>query len=128
MASGRRRRKFGYDGWVADFIGLIVLLVVLLWGLHKWNAASKHVFGLPDIPLPGAAKKLPVPMQRWLSGTVLSTSFKKGEPPAPTPSPSVPAASPSPVASPVPEEYVASLRSPDLTHSPRFSFYTAVND
>jgi hypothetical protein len=120
MASGRRRRKFLYDGWFADFIGLIVLLVVLLWGLHKWNGASKHVFGLPDIPLPGAAKKLPAPMQRWLSGTVLSTSFKKGEQPVPTPSPALPAATPSPAASPTPmsAEATPSLPSPAASATP----------
>jgi cell wall-associated NlpC family hydrolase len=103
MASGRRRRfKFGYDGWGADFIGLLVVLVVLLWGIHKWNAATKHPFGLPDVPMPGVVKKLPAPVQRWLSGTVLSSTLKPEA--SPTPAPSVAATSPSP---PIPAEPAA---------------------
>ncbi|MES2465391.1 MAG: hypothetical protein V4671_32895, partial [Armatimonadota bacterium] len=121
MASGRRRR-FGYAGWFADLIGLIVLLVVLLWGIHKWNAASKHPLGLPDIPLPGAARKLPAPLQRWLSGTVLSSTLKPD--PRPTETPVVPVAAPSPpsvppVSAPEPSPSTeATLEPPAASASP----------
>lgn len=135
MASGRRRR-FGYAGWVADFIGLIVLLIALLWGIHKWNAAPHHWFGMPNVPLPGFTQRLPAPAQRWLSGTVLSTSFKPAlhstptpvavPTPAALPSPSsVPAATPEPSATapatPAPEATpIAALSpSPSDTPSPR---------